>query len=172
MFWVRVILGETVLTFIIRIISTILNQLTVAVIGGGPSGLLMAHGLLQAGATVSIGNNTLELSGAVNGSGTFKSSSASNLVVNGSGDAGTLYFDQSAPGSSNTLNNFTLNRSAAGKAALGNLLNTTGAVDVQSGAELTTNGNLHLKSSATGTARVDDLSNNGGGTIDPGDDCR
>jgi len=91
-----------------------------------------------------------------NASSKIKGSSSSSIEILGSGNFGTLYFDQSAPGTSNMLKNLTIN---AANATLGNALQITagatpGAVTVGSGAVLVTGGNLVLKSNASGSARI------------------
>ena len=108
---------------------------------------------LTAGA-LSIGSNTLTVNGAVSGPGTLSGTSGSNLSIGGI--AGTLNFT----GGSNTLKNILLNTGST--ATLGNALNITGGtapategtVIVNTGAILTTGGNLTIKSNAFGTARV------------------
>jgi hypothetical protein len=62
--------------------------------------------------TIDVNGHTITLQGIVSGtnSGRFIGSSASSVVANGDGDVGTIYFDQSNPGTGNHLNNFTINR--------------------------------------------------------------
>jgi hypothetical protein len=72
-----------------------------------------------------IGANTLTLAGTVasmNETNCLVGSSSSNLTVNGTGTLGTLYFDQTTPGTTNYLNGFTLNRTSSGTMNLANNL--------------------------------------------------
>ena len=75
---------------------------------------------------------TVGTSGVINtisGPGLFKGSASSNMIINGVGDIGTINFDQTTLGTSNVLNNLTLNRTSTGGGfTLGNdvnVLNTT-----------------------------------------------
>lgn len=102
-----------------------------------------------------IGSNTLTISGDITGTPSIKGGHSSNLVINGSGTVGTINFDQTTPGTTNVLNNFTINRSGA-TITLGNALNISdnnGSVNLTAGT-LATGGNLTLLSTFTGTARI------------------
>lgn len=116
------------------------------------AGAVTANGnLLLTAGTLSIGANLLTLNGAVSGSGTINGSSNSNLTIGGT--TGSLNFTAGA----RTLKNLTLNSSSS--ATLGTSLDITagsspGTLIVNSGATLTTAGNLTLKSDINGTARV------------------
>jgi len=112
---------------------------------------------------LTIGANTLTINGNVSGmEGTskyFTSSPSSNLIIGGA-TTGTILFDPA----NNTIKDLTLNTNAT--TTLGNTLKiaaglSPGTVIVNSGATLTTGGNLILKSDANGTARV----GNSAGTI-------
>ena len=103
-----------------------------------------------------LANQTLTLGGAFTGSATNSliGSATSNLIT--SGTVGSLFFDQTTPGTTNVLEDLTIN---SGTVSLGNALNITagsnfGVVTVGSGATLTTGGFLTLKSDAAGTACV------------------
>jgi hypothetical protein len=105
---------------------------------------------LNAGTSINLGGNTLSVTG-ITGTGTITGSSTSSLIV--SGAAGTLNFTSG----SRILKDLTLNTGAT--ATLGTPLDITGGaspgtVIVNSGATLTTGGNLTLKSDDNGTARV------------------
>lgn len=106
---------------------------------------------IQPNATVDINGQNFTINGAVTGTGTLKGTVTSNLTINGT--AGTLYFDPLT----NVLRNLTLNANKS--ATLGSALEIAagasfGTLIVNSGATLTTGGNLTIKSNATGTARV------------------
>lgn len=102
-----------------------------------------------------IGSNTLTISGAISGTPIIKGSHLSNLTIDGTGTIGTFEFDQTTPGTTNVLNNFTLNRTGA-TVTLGNALNISddaGSVNLTAGT-LATGGNLTLLSTFDGTARI------------------
>ncbi len=111
--------------------------------------------------SLTLSGNTLTANGTISGSGSLTGSSASNLILGGTGS--TLNFTETSA-STRTLRHLTLNSNAT--ATLGNALeitagNNPGIVTVGSGASLTSNGKLTLKSDATGTASV----GNSAGTI-------
>jgi len=129
---------------------------------GGGEVILASNATINQTLTLSNGNlsivaNTLTLNAGVSRTaGNFKGGNSSNLTVNGA--AGSLFF--ASGGTNNYLRNLTLG--TGGSATLGNALNITDndgsaegvlAVNSTSGG-LTTGGNLTLKSSASGTARV------------------
>lgn len=101
-----------------------------------------------------INGNTLTINGAVSGPGTLSGSNISNLTLGGT--AGTVSFTTGR----RVLKNLSLVNNAT--ATLGTALDITdgasagneGSVSVTGTAVLTTGGNLTLKSSANGTARV------------------
>ena len=63
------------------------------------------------------GNHTRIANGRIRGGGT------GNLIINGSGNfTSTFAFDQTTPGTTNRLNNLTINRSASGEMWLANLM--------------------------------------------------
>ncbi len=99
-----------------------------------------------------INGYTLTLGGTIGGAGKIKGSSSSNLTFNGSGTAGTVYFDLTTPGTTNKLNNFTYNRSGQ-TITLGNALQVVGTVTPTAGT-LASGGNLTLVSTASGTASI------------------
>ena len=118
--------------------------------------LAVAGALTQTSGKLSIGGFILTLKGTYSGDATnsLTGSATSNLTLGAF--LGTVYFDQTTPGTTNVLKNLTL---SSGSATLGNALNITagllhGILSVGASATLTTGGNLTLKSDANGTARV------------------
>lgn len=111
--------------------------------------------------TLSIGSNTLTLSdfgGSLSPPARLKCNGSSNLVLNGSGALYTnLFFDQTTPGITNRLNNFTFNRTLSGSGTLANALQIAGT--------LTTGGNLTLISNASTTARAGVMSGTISGNV-------
>jgi len=96
-----------------------------------------------------IGSNTLTLEGAISGSTTLRNitgSSSSNLVMTGALNR-TLFFDATTIGTTNQLNNFTINHTG-NTTTLGNDLVTNGNLTFTTGKlaisskTLTVNGNL------------------------------
>ncbi len=115
---------------------------------------------ILSGSSLSIGSNTLTLAGTITGSGNLIGGSSSNLTMNGSGGVGTLNFSQTSDGTSNFLNNFSLNRTTSGSVTLSNKL-VVGNILTLSDGTLTTGGNLHLRSTASNTARVAEITGTG-----------
>jgi len=105
--------------------------------------------LILNAATLSIGPNTLTLNGAVSGTGTLTGSSTSNLVIGGT--AGTLNFTNGG----RSLNNLTLNNTSS--ATLGTALDVYGTIALTTASLNLNTQNLTLKSNATGTARIGNL---------------
>ena len=129
-----------------------------------------------------IGATTLTLAGTVasmSAANSLTGSASSNLTINGTGALGTLYFDQTTPGTTNKIAAFTLNRTSSGTATLasnlsaGSLTLTAGAFTINPAIALTATGTtalgaaqcLVLKSDATGTASfIDNGTISGSGT--------
>ncbi len=131
------------------------SQVTIATTVNQPvlPGTITVGGLiLNAGTTLNIGNNTLVINGAVTGTGTITGSATSNITITDA--AGTLNFNQ-ASAATRSLNNITIN--SGGSAKLGNAVDVYGTITL-TGASLDCNAqNLTLKSTATGTARIANL---------------
>ena len=124
---------------------------------------------LSAGTTVSgilthtsgkltLGANTLTLNGTVSGinaSNSLVGSSTSNLTIGGTGALGTLFFDQTTPGTTNTLSSLSINRTAGSGTAgatLGSVLNVTTTFALTSTSTLTLGGNLTVSASGSNSA--------------------
>jgi hypothetical protein len=110
---------------------------------------------------LTLNNFEFTIGGAVTGAGTFIGSPGSSMVINGDGPLGTLNFDQTTDGTTNVLNNFTMNRTSTGTATLGNKLVLLNTYTPTAGV-LTTGGNLVLRSNVTSTARIGQGSGSGG----------
>ncbi len=78
------------------------------------------------------GNSSTFNSGIVT-SGYIKGSSTSTITILGSGSLGTIYFDPTTPGTTNVVNNLTLDRSSTGTFSLGNDLNVNGTLTLTNG---------------------------------------
>lgn len=119
---------------------------------------------IGSGIVLGINGNTLDVTGAIAGTGTLAGSSTSNLTLTGT--VGTLNF---TTGTSNrTLHNLTLNASTT--ATLGTAITITGGssygvVTVGSSSTLTTGGNLTLGSDANGTAAIANSSGSISGNV-------
>jgi len=107
---------------------------------------------LQPSTKITIGSNTLAVNGNISGTGVVTGSATSNLSIGGAGSSANLYFDQTTAGTTNVLNNFTLN-SSSGSATLLNALNLKGTFTPTAGA-LTTGGYLTLLSTSSGTGSI------------------
>ena len=83
----------------------------------------------------------------MNASSKIKGSSLSSLTILGSGNFGTLYFDQTTPGASNALNNLTITRSS-GTFSIGNAVTIAGTLDAGS-SSITGAGGITLPAAAT-----------------------
>ncbi len=119
-----------------------------------PGNVTVGKLFLNAGTKLSIGANTLTINDAISGTGLITGSASSNIILNGA--AGTINMDQTSA-ASRSLNNLTLNLAASAK--LGNAMDVYGTIALNS-ATLDLNAqNLTLKSNATGTARIGDLTN-------------
>ena len=108
---------------------------------------------LKTGATLNLNGQLFTNHGGITGAGILAGSVSSNLIIDAAGATSTVKFDQSAPGASNALNNLTimgLNNSVV----LNTRLALYGVLSPQNGT-LTVNDTLVLRSTATGTARVD-----------------
>ena len=108
----------------------------------------------QTTGSLEINGNTLTLNGTVSRTGGFiTGSSASNLSITGSGALGAnIFMNQSSVGSSNRLNNFTVNRTGGATITLGNALQVQGVVTHTSGTiASTSSGFLQLKAPAANT---------------------
>ena len=107
---------------------------------------LTVNGILNLdGGIYDIGvNKSLTLNGTVTGTGSIRGSSASDLLVGGTGALGTLSFTLGTAANSGTtqqLRNFTLNR-ANGTVALGTILAVNGTLALTNGILTTSSANL------------------------------
>lgn len=114
---------------------------------------LTVNGDLVNNGTLDIATNSLTLAGTYSGSGSIRSNGG-EIVLNGTGDAGSLRFDQSSDGTTNSVANFTLNRTNTGEVSIANKLNITNLLTLTNGV-LNASGFVHLKStSSTATVNV------------------
>ena len=102
---------------------------------------------------LAMGANTLILNGTISGSTATNSltgSSSSDLTVSGTGALGSIFFNQTTPGTTNLLNNLTINRTSSGTATLGNNLVVGNVLTLTSGILTTTGVTLSVTNTATG----------------------
>lgn len=105
------------------------------------------------GATLSLNGQNLQVGGTITGAGTLTGSSTSDLNMGGTT---TINFTQTNA-STRSLNNFTL-QGATANVTLGNALDVFGTIQLVTGATLNMAGQaVTLKSNATNTARIADL---------------
>ncbi len=113
-------------------------------------------GTLALASKLDLNGHTLTVNGNITGmsaTNSFIGSSASGLVINGSGAlTSSLFFDQASNGVSNALNSMTFNRTS-GTATLGNKLYILDSYLPTAGV-LTTGGFLNMRSTLTKTARI------------------
>lgn len=121
----------------------------------------LTSGLSLTGGDIAIGANTLTLNGNFSGSTNYAlvGGSTSNLIIGNSGSIGTIYFDQTSSGTTNRLQNFTINRNGQ-SVTLGNTIEVTGTVTLSNGT-LASAGFLTLVSNASGTARIGTITGTG-----------
>ncbi|MBW7845172.1 MAG: T9SS type A sorting domain-containing protein [Bacteroidia bacterium] len=115
--------------------------------------------ILPAGKTLSLNGFNLSISGTITGAGKLVGNALSSVTITGTGNLGNLYFDQTTPGTTNRIKDFTLNRGTNklnGGAVLGNTMEVTGTLTATTGT-LNANGNLVLVSNVSGTARIAQL---------------
>lgn len=109
--------------------------------------------LTLTGQNLAINGKTLTLAGTISGTGKLNGSATSNLVITGTGNAGTLNF-ANTDASTKTLNALTLNRTSSGSVTIGtDSLFIKGVLTLTNGT-LNTSGKLVLLSTSTSTARV------------------
>ncbi|WP_269686659.1 T9SS type A sorting domain-containing protein [Flavobacterium lacustre] len=106
---------------------------------------------------LNVNGKTLTINGAISGngssSGLLTGSDSSSLVFTGTGNAGTIYMDQTTLGTSNVLENLTLNRTSSGSVTLGNALSLSGVLTVTAGT-FNTGDQITFKSDVNSTAIV------------------
>ncbi len=114
----------------------------------------ISSSLILTAGKFAIGANTLTLNGNFSGTTNFAlvGGSSSNLVIGNTGTIGTLYIDQTTVGTTNRLQNFSINRNGS-TITLGNIFEITGTVTLSNGT-LASAGFLTLVSNNAGTARI------------------
>ncbi|TAE84364.1 MAG: T9SS C-terminal target domain-containing protein [Bacteroidetes bacterium] len=112
--------------------------------------------LTESNKRIDLNGSTLTVNGAISGSGVVRGSNTSSMIINGSGNMGSLRLDQTTPGTTNRLQNLTINigtTSTSDSLQLANSVSIGGTLTLNNGL-LITNNNLTLISNSTGTARV------------------
>jgi hypothetical protein len=147
-------------------VSETLNNFTINSSGQKPllgSNLEVDGTMTFIAGKLSLNGNTFTLNGAVTNTatGSLSGSGASNLVIGGGTNSPTLSFDQTTAGSTNLLNNFSIN-SPGQSASLANPLILSGSLNLTNGLVMTTTANsLTLTGSATFTGGSDSSYVNG-----------
>ncbi len=121
---------------------TIESGVTYTITGGRTIANIVNNGFISLSPSTTF---TTIVGGTISGTGVFgtditKPGTASFNFI-GSGNVGTLKFDQSSPGLSNALNNFTINRTDGGNINLDGNITINGTLNFTSG-NLTSNGNI------------------------------
>lgn len=112
--------------------------------------------LTESNKRIDLNGATLTVNGTISGSGVVRGSNTSSMIINGSGNMGSLRMDQTTPGTTNSMQNLTINvgtTSTSDSIQLANTINVRGNLTLNNGL-LITNDNLTLVSNSTGTARV------------------
>lgn len=142
--------NSTPITLPAGLFSGAIQNLTISGTGGVTVGSdLTVNGVLNlASGFLSIGARTLTLNGTTSGSGGIRGGNTSNLVIGGSGSI-NLRMDQTTPGTTNRLANFTYNKNTT----LLDTLEVTGVITPTAG-QLNTGDVLKLISTSSGTAHI------------------
>ena len=112
------------------------------------------------GYTATLGKAVTASTITMNSTSAIKGSSTSSLIILGTGAAGTIRFDQTTPGTTNVLQNLTINRTSTGTVTLGNALTLGGNLTLTDGT-FTVGGNTltYAGSSIARTSGAIDASN-------------
>jgi hypothetical protein len=119
------------------------------------------------GYTLTLGAATV--GSTLSGNGLIKGSTTSSITILGDAALGTIRFDQTTPGTTNVLQNFTINRTSTGSLTLGNSLIVDGSLTLTAGTlslganTLTINGSVSRTSgtinASAGTLAFGNVSN-------------
>lgn len=132
------------------------------------TGTTSLSGNLTLNGTLTLANNTLDIAGNAlslngdftTGSGVLKSNGSATINIGGTGSlTNNLLFDQTTLGTTNRLQNFSLNRgtsTSSGSTTLGNTLEVTRTLTLINGT-LNSGGTLTLVSNASGTASISSI---------------
>ncbi|HEX6914020.1 MAG TPA: hypothetical protein VF145_02185, partial [Chitinophagaceae bacterium] len=126
--------------------------------GAELTGAVAVNGsLIFTNGKLTIDTNTLALAGTVNGmspANSFKGCMQAKIQVTGTGNLGTVYFDQSVPDTSNCLQHLSISRTnLSGSITLGNKLRLCGSLTPDAGT-FYTGGHLTLGSMSDATAKI------------------
>jgi hypothetical protein len=116
---------------------------------------IIADALVFTSGTLSIGNNTLSINGAVSGMNAqnyFTGSAVSNLNIGNNGALGTLFFDQNNDGVTNNIANLTVKGSGYSVVKLGNKLVSGKSLVLNNGQLQINDKVLELNGTFSGTA--------------------
>ena len=102
----------------------------------------------------------------MNASSRIKGSTTSSLEILGTGAFGTIYFDQTTPGTTNALNNFIINRTSAGSVTLANPVAVSSALTITNGI-LNLGTNIHTAGALTLGNTAQTSGSSYGGTSSP-----
>lgn len=122
------------LTGVTSLNSLNLETGTTFTLSGGSASLEIDSALILNGGKLVLQNNSLNILGDLitDNNGSFRFGGNSSLTIAGSGQIDTLRFDQQSDGTTNTLGNFTINRSGS-TIVLANKLQVTGVLDPVAG---------------------------------------
>jgi len=118
------------------------------------------------GYTAAFGKAATASAITMNASSRIKGSTTSSIEILGTGAFGTIYLDQTTPGSTNALNNFTINRTSSGSVTLANPIAVSGTLTIANGT-INLGTNRHTAANLTLGSSAQTTSSSYGGTGSP-----
>lgn len=118
------------------------------------------------GYTATFGKAATASAITMNASSRIKGSTTSSIEILGTGAFGTIYLDQTTPGSTNALNNFTINRTSSGSVTLANPIAVSGTLTIANGT-INLGTNRHTAANLTLGSSAQTTSSSYGGTGSP-----
>ena len=115
---------------------------------------------LPTGKTIDLNGYNLTITGALNGSGKIKGSTTSSLTISGGVEFGTLYMDQTTNGSTNALQNFTIDRANQTVTIADTLVIAHNGTVTPTAGTIATGNKLKILSTINGTGRIAQLGSN------------
>ena len=115
------------------------------------------------GYTLTLGR--ANVSSGITGNGSIRGSSTSSISILGIGALGTLRFDQTTPGTTNILQNLTINRTNSGTVTLGNNLIVGSTLTLTDGVFIIGPNTLTIDGSISRTSGSVDATNNSANVI-------
>jgi autotransporter-associated beta strand protein len=115
---------------------------------------------LPTGKSIDLNGYNLTITGALIGSGKIKGSTTSSLTISGGVEFGTLYMDQTTNGSTNALQNFTIDRANQTVTIADTLVIAYNGTVTPTAGIIATGNKLKIISTINGTGRIAQLGSN------------